>query len=71
MTGSGPVYGLSPDTPVEEAAAKLLHARFADVRRLRWAVVRSFSAKADASGVVKIAFTSVLDKALVCGIEIV
>ncbi|MFL5409947.1 MAG: CHAD domain-containing protein [Myxococcales bacterium] len=33
MTGPAAVQGLSPDTPVEEAAAKLLHARFADLRK--------------------------------------
>jgi len=34
VTRAEAVSGLSPDTPVDEAAAKLLHARFADVRRL-------------------------------------
>src|SRR4051812_50219109 len=33
VTGPAAVQGLSPDTPVEEAAAKLLHARFADLRK--------------------------------------
>jgi CHAD domain-containing protein len=34
VTRAAAVSGLSPQTPLEEAAAKLLHARFADVRRL-------------------------------------
>jgi len=33
VTGPAAVAGLSSDTPVEDAAAKLLHARFADVRK--------------------------------------
>jgi CHAD domain-containing protein len=33
VTGPAAVPGLSPDTPVEDAAAKLLHARVADVRK--------------------------------------
>ena len=34
MTGPVAVAGLSPETPVAEAATKLLHSRLADVRRL-------------------------------------
>jgi len=34
VTRAAAVSGLSPGTPVGEAATKLLHARFADVRRL-------------------------------------
>jgi CHAD domain-containing protein len=33
VTGPAAVPGLSPETPLDEAAAKLLHARFADVRK--------------------------------------
>jgi CHAD domain-containing protein len=33
VTGPAAVPGLSSDTPVEDAAAKMLHARFADVRK--------------------------------------
>ena len=46
MTGPLAVPGLSSDTPVEDAAAKLLHARFADVRRHEIHAVKRLDADA-------------------------
>jgi len=44
VTGPAAVGGLSPQTPVGEAAAKLLHARLADVRRLEASAVHRLDA---------------------------
>jgi CHAD domain-containing protein len=44
VTGPAAVGGLSLHTPVAEAAAKLLHARFADVRRLEVRAVHRLDA---------------------------
>jgi CHAD domain-containing protein len=45
VTRAAAVAALSPETPVAEAAAKLLHARFADVRRLEIRAVHRLDAE--------------------------